>query len=166
MTLGILTLGLKPLLVSGKAQGTSGSENKSRLITVRNLEAYVNILIPADTTPSAGDLNVHHQLLQRAETVQDYPLLLHQGCLWLERRARQQWQKPFHELREGYQQILVEETFGSAPQSLARVFAEWVRKDAMNLFYSHPESWSGLPFSRPPQPLGFPGSDTKPVVVR
>ena len=100
------------------------------------LRIYVDVLIPADETPSGTALDVDRQLLLVAMGQRDYLRLLEQGLDWLNRRAR--------------------EKASGRHNTLARVFFERTRADAFFHYYGRPESWPGIArYSGPPQPSGF-----------
>jgi len=121
------------------------------------LRAYLDILIPADETPSATSLDVDKQLLAVASGQRDYQTLLEWGLDWLNRRAREQYGREFPELEEGNREAVVREAAEAGYNTLPRVFFERTRADAFFHYYGRPESWRGIAHYRgPPQPLGFP----------
>jgi hypothetical protein len=120
------------------------------------LAAYVDVLIPADVTPSATALDVDKQLLAVASGQQDYQTLLELGLDWLNRRAREQYGGHFPELDEGSREAVVAQAAAAGYNTLPRVFFERTRADAFFHYYGRPESWPGITgYSGPPQPLGF-----------
>jgi hypothetical protein len=120
------------------------------------LRVYVDVLIPADETPSGTALEVDKQLLLVAMGQRDYLRLLELGLDWLNRRAREKYGRSFPELDEDGQEAVVREAASSNHNTLARIFFERTRADAFFHYYGRPESWPGIArYSGPPQPSGF-----------
>lgn len=127
------------------------------------LRAYVDVLIPADETPSGTALGVDSKLLAAAKRQSDYQRLLDLGLDWLNRQARAGFGRDFPSLGEGEQQELVSQAAAAGHDTLPRVFFEWTRADAFFHYYGRPESWRGIRHYRgPPQPLGYLDHTEKP----
>lgn len=120
------------------------------------LRAYVDVLIPADETPSASALGVDRQLLVVAKGQPDYLRLLELGLNWLNLRARTQYGRSFSDLDDASREAIVGEAAGARHSTLQRLFFERTRADSFFHYYGRPESWRGIVGYRgPPQPLGF-----------
>lgn len=120
------------------------------------LRAYVEVLIPADETPSGTALGVDKQLRVVAKGQRDYERLLDLGLAWLNRQARSNYGRNFPELDESGREAVVARAAAADYMTLPRVFFERTRADAFFHYYGRPESWRGMRHYRgPPQPLGF-----------
>jgi hypothetical protein len=127
------------------------------------LGAYVDILIPADETPSGTALGVDRQLLLAAKASRENQRLLDLGLAWLNDQARASFGGDFPALDEGEQQTIVGQAATADYGTLPRVFFERTRADAFSHYYRRPESWRGIVGYRgPPQPLGFMDYYTRP----
>ncbi|WP_438970777.1 hypothetical protein, partial [Methylophaga sp.] len=51
------------------------------------LPRFLDTLLPEDVSPSATQLGIDKDLLQHAQTVDNYPQLLQIGCQWLDQHA-------------------------------------------------------------------------------
>jgi hypothetical protein len=121
------------------------------------LAAFLDVLIPADESPSATQLDIHLKILRRAEKDVSYWLMLKQGCRWLDKRARDAGRPAFPELAPPQQESLVEQAATNPGAPGIKDFFQTLRDDAFRLYYADPRSWAGLGgYSGPPQPLGFP----------
>jgi hypothetical protein len=78
--------------------------------------------------------------------------LVELGCRWLNLTGG----PPFAELTAEQQIAVVEWMSTSDWNQIPRRFYELVRQAAIELYYSDPAAWRGLPIERPPQPLGYP----------
>ena len=131
------------------------------------LGAYVDVLIPADETPSATALGVDKQLLATAAGVRGQQRLLDAGIDWLNTRSRARYARPFPELDERGREAIVGEAAAAGFGTLPRVFFERTRAAAFFHYYGRPESWRGIAHYRgPPQPLGFPDHAEPPRTSR
>ena len=120
------------------------------------LRAYVDVLIPADETPSGTALGVDKQLLAVAAGKPPSQRLLDSGLEWLNDQARAKYGRNFPELEQGVREEIVHEASAAAEGTLPRVFFERTRTSAFFYYYGHPESWRGIrQYRGPPQPLGF-----------
>ena len=120
------------------------------------LRAYVDVLIPADETPSATALDVDKQILVVARGHRNYQRLLDLGLDWLNMQARAKHGRNFPELAEGDREAVVRQAADAPNKTLPRIFFERTRADAFHFYYGRPESWRGIAHYRgPPQPLGF-----------
>ena len=63
---------------------SSASASARSIPMIETLSAVVAVLVPADVTPSAADLGVHHQLATLSNTVPNYARMLTEGGHWLE----------------------------------------------------------------------------------
>ena len=115
---------------------------------------YLDTLLPADGSPSASELDIHHALVEHALSVQNYVKLLSLGCLWLDAMAGGKGK--FANLNIAGREQLVALAEAAEPGKTERLFFDRTLEDSMRLYYSHPDSWPSLGFSGPPQPHGFP----------
>jgi hypothetical protein len=127
------------------------------------LAAFIDTLIPADTTPSASQLGLDKQLIAHAKSIENYTQLLTLGCQWLTLQSQASYGKFFTALslpeREAVARIAESEKKGSIP----RQFFERTLSDLMGFYYANPASWPGLGFDSPPQPKGYPDFQKKPA---
>lgn len=123
---------------------------KNERATVR---AFLDILLPRDAlSGSANDLGVHDKLLAFARTDASFGRLLSVGSQWLNMTGS----VPFARLSGDQQTAIVTWMSAADWNEIPRRFYELVRQIAIELYFSQPGSWAGLPISRPPQPLGYP----------
>ena len=116
--------------------------------------AYVDTLIPEDETPGGVALGVDRQIVATAKNDDKYRYLLSRGCRWLDEQARQHGADNFAALQLGDREAIVSAAEASPARSLAHVFFDATRDDALFFYYSNPNSWPGLGFKGPPQPAG------------
>lgn len=127
-----------------------------RTADTATLRAYVDVLIPADRTPSGSALGVDARLWEVVAPQPDYRDLLNRGLAWLDERARAGYGRGFAQLQAGPQEAIVQQLAGAVHGSLQRVFFERTRADAFFHYYGRPESWPGIgDYSGAPQPRGF-----------
>jgi hypothetical protein len=120
------------------------------------LRAYVDVLLPADETPSGTALGVDRHLLLVARKQRSYQRLLDLGLDWLNRQARAEYGRDFPRLDDGERETVVHRAAAAGYNTLPRVFFQQTRADAFTHYYGRPESWRGIEQYRgPPQPLGF-----------
>ena len=118
--------------------------------------AYVDVLVPADETPSATALGIDKELLVVASGRNDYQRLLRWGVEWLNRQARAQYGRDFQALNEESRDGIVREAAAARADTLPRAFFERTRADVFYHYYARPEAWRGIASYRgPPQPVGF-----------
>lgn len=117
------------------------------------LAQFVDILIPEDElTPAASALGVHQQIWQLTRSDPLMKRFILQGCHWLDRQSR----GSFVALPPLTQQKLVNWMANQPDTSYPFLLFNRLRHHAMGFYYSHPDSWGGLPMNRPPQPIGYP----------
>jgi hypothetical protein len=119
------------------------------------LERFADVLIPRDQSPSASDLRL--VALLNAEAAFDRRLvrILRRGASWLDRSARSDFGRDYAELDDASADHIAQVATSAPIDAVERIFFERARIELFSLYYSRPESWSGLPASLPPQPLGF-----------
>ena len=122
---------------------------------LRSFPAYVDTLIPEDETPGGVALGVDKQIVSKAKNDADYEYLLKRGCQWLDEQARQRGADSYTALQSVDREAIVAAAQASTDRSLARVFFDATRDDALFFYYSNPASWPGLGFRGPPQPQGY-----------
>lgn len=116
------------------------------------LIALVDHLLPADDmSPAASALKVPEALWREARADVGLTAFVWNGCSWLDRYG-----EGFASLEEAEREALCQWMAKAGWDTAQRRFFHWVRERAVTRYYSHPASWRGMPFERPPQPLGFP----------
>lgn len=114
--------------------------------------AFLDVLLPRDNVSgSATDLRVDKQLWQLAGDDARFRRLIGLGCQWLNATGG----PPFAQLSAEQQIAVVAWMSHSDWNEVPRRFYELVRQTAVEVYYSNPAAWRGLPIERPPQPLGY-----------
>jgi hypothetical protein len=114
--------------------------------------AFLDVLLPRDVlSGSATDLRVDAQLWALSDTEVRFRHLIALGCQWLNITGG----PPFAKLATKQQIAVVEWMSHSDWDQVPRRFYELVRQTAVEVYYSDPAAWRGLPIDRPPQPLGY-----------
>lgn len=118
----------------------------------RTLGAYVDTLLPADdVTPAATALGVHDEILA-GRLGQDVPeSLLRKGCRWLNHQAGGDFSRLTPEQQHRVVAWMAQASRSRGP----RVFYDYVRRRAVTLYYTHPESWADSALTHTPQPRGY-----------
>jgi hypothetical protein len=115
--------------------------------------AFLDILFPRDAiSGSATDLGVHDKLLAFSQGDENFARLLDIGSQWLNMTGSE----PFAGLPDDQKTAIVTWMSESDWNQIPRRFYELVRQIAIELYFSQPASWVGLPIHRPPQPFGYP----------
>jgi hypothetical protein len=123
--------------------------------TRRTLEAFLDTLIPADATPSAGQLGVTDTILARAAADARYRGLIERGCAWLDAQSKGLGAADFAGLGPGQRDSLVAQAAGEDAPLEAQMFFVEIRDDAFLHYYARPDVWRELGYAGPPQPAGF-----------
>lgn len=161
MTRRAVLAGLAGLGLARAARGQSPeSALDSRQLKI-TFAAFLDTLIPADETPSATALGIDRLLLAEAVGRTNYPELLAEGTAWLESEAAAAGLAHFAAAADAVRERIVASAFAAEQGTLPRVFAEFMRQDAMRLYYAQPGSWPGM-IDGPPQPLGYLSVDLPP----
>jgi len=124
--------------------------------------AFLDTLLPADSTPSASQLDVDKALLERADRQVSLGRLIRAGCGWLDAEARKRGGETFAALSEVDRAQIVATAERSATGSLPAAFFAVTQRLAFQAYYAHPRAWVGLGFAGPPQPVGFPDHNQPP----
>ena len=128
------------------------------------LQAWLDILIPADEAPSASQLGVDRALLEKAESDAEYREVLVRGVAWLDRQARGRGGSDFLSLDEADSLAITSRAASAGTDTLEGIFFTITRADATLEYYARPEGWSGLPgYHGPPQPLGYMDHHRPPI---
>lgn len=152
------------LLIAVPAWASVASSASARSIPmIETLSAVVAVLVPADVTPSAADLGVHHQLATLSNTVPNYARMLTEGSHWLEAVSLQKFGQQYGNLHTRSQSLLVKHAFDAPAQTLPSVFINRIRDDTMTFYYQNSAAWDGLGIDGPIQPEGYPDADKKPL---
>lgn len=154
------------LATLGRGHGAWGQTSDSLSpVALEDFRAFLDTLIPADSTPAASQLQVHQAILSRAAKVANYPQLLTLGCQWLAAQSNYSFSRSFATLSVKQQELVVSAAERSAKNSVQRMFFERVLGDALEIYYGKPEAWRGLGLSGPPQPAGYPDFALAPAGV-
>lgn len=128
----------------------------SRSLAEGTLAAYVDVVIPADLTPSGTALGVDKQLVIAARERREYQQLLDWGVAWLNNQAQARHGRNFAELDEAGRDAIVAQAAAAEYNTRPRVFFEWTRTKAFFHYYARPESWRGIvQYRGPTQPSGL-----------
>ena len=144
--------------------GVASSASARSIPMIETLSAVVAVLVPADITPSAAELGVHHQLAALAKTVPNYGRMLTEGSHWLEATSLQKFGFQYGNLQPRRQSLLVKYAFETPTQTLPNVFINRIRDDTMTFYYQNSAAWDGLGLNGPIQPEGYPEADKKPLL--
>lgn len=130
-----------------------------------SLQAFVDVLIPRDDMPSAGDVDVHGRIIRKASGIKAYLKLLTHGCAWLDSQARNidASVRHFRDLETDTKIRIVTLAEEAKAKSVGRVFFRNVRTDTIRFYYSTPQVWTALGYDGPPQPDGFLDFDRPPA---
>jgi hypothetical protein len=146
-----VAMGLVARLLPGCARQDTPAQPSAKA-----LKAYLDILIPADETPSASQLGVDREVLTKGHNNADYQRLLIFATSWLDEQARQRGKRDFVSLDLSARESIVARAAEADNESLENLFFEITRTDAFLHYYARPESWHGIADYRgPPQPVGF-----------
>lgn len=130
-------------------------KEKKPLTQNQTLDAFLETLIPADTTPSALQAGVKEKIIAKAETMPRLEGLIQYGCLWLDKKAIERGSTGFPTLSEGDRETVVAIAASAGRKSKARSFFATMRHLAFSYYYSEPAIWKDLHYPGPPQPKGF-----------
>lgn len=127
------------------------------------LGAWLDTLIPADATPAATQLGVDKQLRAKAQQDPEYAQLLEFGLRWLDAQARKRGAANFPALDAAGREAVTTLAESLGDDKAEHLFFLKTRQDAFAFYYSQPESWAGLAYRGPPQPVGFMDYDQPPA---
>jgi len=125
------------------------------------LGAWLDTLIPADETPSATQLGVDRMMLAAARNDSDYRIVLDFGRKWLDAQARSRGATEFAALDVAGREAIAARAAG-AGEAPEYYFYLSTREEAFAFYYAQPESWPGMGYRGPPQPLGHMDYARKP----
>ena len=120
------------------------------------LVPYLDTPIPADSTPSASQLGADQVIIAVARRQERIARLLGRGCAWLDQQAAERGVTDFAALPQSERDAVVALAEASPAGSLPRAFFAFTQQEVFSHYYAQPESWRGLGFAGPPQPVGFP----------
>lgn len=135
------------------AAETRGEKSPRRRL--ESLPAFLDTLVPADSTPSATRLGLEQALLRHAAGIVNYTRLIELGCEWLDTTSTLLHRAPFDKATLSQRESVVTLAETSPENAIPRMFFERVRFDLMGLYYASPASWKGLGLSSAPQPRGY-----------
>jgi hypothetical protein len=120
------------------------------------LLAWVETLLPSDAvSPGAGRLNVHLEIIAKAEANARYVALLRAGIVWADAEARKRGKARFVELDTDAMEAVVSGAESMGLKTVPGLFFHHTLKDGSDFYYGHKESWASVGFPHPPQPIGF-----------
>jgi hypothetical protein len=121
------------------------------------LQAWMETLYPSDDiSPGAGRLDVHLDIIGKAQDNPDYIGLLRFGVRWADAGAQQLGRENFAALDADKRETIVARAEANALAGLPGYFFQQTRLDGAEFYYSKQQSWAGLGIHRPPQPIGYP----------
>ena len=126
------------------------------------LGAWLDTLIPADETPSATQLGVDRMMLAAERNDPDYRIVLEFGRKWLGVQARARGAADFAALDTTGREAVASQAAAAGEEAPEYHFFLSTRQEAFAFYYQQPESWSGLGYRGPPQPLGHMDYARKP----
>lgn len=132
---------------------TRGEKSPRRRL--ESLPAFLDTLIPADSTPSATQLGLEQALLLHADRIENYTRLIELGCEWIDATSKTLHGAPFDKATLSQRESVVTLAEASPESAIPRMFFERVRFDLMGLYYASPASWKGVGLSSAPQPRGY-----------
>lgn len=122
---------------------------------VAALERFADTLLPAGELPAASSLGVPRALAETALNDRQLRRLLHRGLNWLASTSRRDFGRPFTELGDSERGQVLAIAAAAEEGAVERIFFDRARVELYTLYYAHPQSWTGLHASFPPQPMGF-----------
>jgi hypothetical protein len=125
------------------------------------LGAWLDTLIPADETPSATQLGVDRMMLAAERNDPDYRIVLDFGRKWLDAQARTRGATDFADLDTAGREAVAARAAAAGDAPEYHFFLS-TRQEAFAFYYVQPESWPGLGYRGPPQPLGHMDYARKP----
>ena len=121
-----------------------------------NLSAWIATLLPGDdSAPSALDLSLPAQILEKAARFPYYTALLTQGFAWTDSQAALRGSPTFAALDEANRIEIIEYSETAEPGSGPRLLFDHLHTNAIALYHGSAESWAAVGFPHAPQPLGF-----------
>ena len=127
----------------------------SRKVSISALGPFLDTLLPEDETPSATQLGVDKEIVERMQNSKRTAKIVVIGCAWLDKKAQELDADEFALLQPSQQESIVTLAEKSKPRSLPLVFFSNTRQLAFQFYYAHPETWQDLNYDGPPQPKGF-----------
>jgi len=118
--------------------------------------AFIDTLIPEDSSPSASQLNMDRKLIAHAGNIKNYLKLIQLGCQWLDAQSKASYGKTFMSLKSTQKEAVVQLAENNPTESVSKMFFDRVRADLFRFYYSDPSTWEELGFTRAPQPIGYP----------
>lgn len=117
----------------------------------QTFQYFLNILIPADETPSVVELGIDQKLFSLPEIKE----LLKHGIAWLETQSQHTFKQAFVNLKSEQIETILTLAEQAPFESLPYQFFAQVRYHAMQFYYADPRSRIGLVWEQLPQPNGF-----------
>ena len=127
----------------------------TRTVSIGALGPFLDTLLPEDDTPSATQLGVDKEIIERMQRSKRLAKIVVLGCAWLDQQAGELGAEAFATLEATQHESIVTIAENSASRSLPLVFFSTTRQLAFQSYYAHPETWQDLNYAGPPQPKGF-----------
>ena len=124
------------------------------VVDIRTLSSFLDILIPKDITPSASQLDIPSKLVRHAHSIENYIFLLRQGLTWINSHSRHNYKSNFSNLTVGQQEKITHAAASAEAPAIVQLYFTRVRNDSFFIYYSQPDSWSGM-IESAPQPSGY-----------
>lgn len=120
------------------------------------LFAWMEVLLPTDnSSPGAGRLGVHRELIDEAKRRRQSMQLLKFGVNWANTEARKLGAKDFSDISYEQAREIVSKAESMGQQTIAGLFFDHTLRDGKQFYYAHKEAWGGIGFPHTPQPMGF-----------
>lgn len=149
-----LLLGLATFLPASFLFAAADEASKGAF-SLRALGPFLDTLLPEDDSPSATQLGIDREIVERMQGNRRMTQTIVMGCAWLDQQAAGVGAEEFAALESEKREPIVERAEQASPRSLPRAFFTGMRTMAFELYYAHPESWPTLGYIGPPQPKGF-----------
>lgn len=153
---------LAPVTLLVGSRGRTAAKVQPRLAADRDraLRAVVDRLLPGDELPGGVALEIDRRMA--ATTDPELKASVAAALAWLDRRARRYGAGRFAALDHVRQDAILEAALTSEEDG-ARAIVWSLRKQAFELYYTHPQIMAAFAYSGPPQPLGFPDFERPPA---
>lgn len=126
------------------------------------IQVCLDLLIPADDTPSATTLDVDIQLRDEVDVNPQIKATLREGVFWLTYKAMERGRGDFSSLDETEQIALLTLAEMADPGSIEQLFFSCLRNRAFYHYYASPSAFNIPGYHTSPQPVGYPGH-SKPI---
>ncbi len=119
--------------------------------TGKAVAEIIDLMFPGDGLPGATSLSIPSRIVEMS----DFHDLMAGGVAWLDEWAARQGAAGFLALDEGWKQKALEAA-SSSKDDVASRFVYSIRFYAGLMYYAEPAIKAAFPYTRAPQPQGFP----------